>query len=154
MVDPQLFFVQGTPGALRRIAQKYPGIRRLYARTDPLRCAEVIAVFAAVIARDDARARMESAWATAKITNDFQRVISLTSGYLGAGDEVSVQQLPQGALLPRKGVGFAFCPDAPMYTAAVLLDDMRVMKWCVRTCVPTFGLVKALGNTVLIHAVR
>ena len=67
-------------------------------------------------------------------------------------DGVKVSFVAHGDTLPRSGIGLAFCPAAPAYTTAILLDEMRVLKWCSDTCIPTFGLAKTLADTVLIHA--
>lgn len=151
MINPQLFFVKGTVSDLKRVARKYPEMRRLYARTDQLRAASVISVFAAITGNERRRMAADSTWRTAIITKDFNNVTLMTA-QLMAGKDVHVEHIPQGGALPRIGLGFAFCPTAPEYTAAILLDDMRVMKWCSDTCVPTFGLAKTLADTILVHA--
>ena len=151
MINPQLFFVKGTIGDLKRIATKYPLIRRLYSRTDLLRGYSIVSVLATLCDRDNARRRMESVWHTAIITNEFCNVTTSVARLM-TGRDVHVSFVPQGGMLPRIGFGFAFCPSMPMHTSAILLDDMRVMRWCSETCVPTFGLAKTLADTVLVHA--
>lgn len=151
MINPQLFFVKGTVADLKRVATKYPEMRRLYSRKDTLRAASVISVFATITGHEERRKAADSTWRTAIITRDFSGVTTLAA-QLMKGRDVNVEFIPQGGVLPRTGLGFAFCPTTPEYTAAILLDDMRVMRWCSETCVPTFGLAKTLADTVLVHA--
>lgn len=151
MINPQLFFVKGTIGDLKRVAKKYPLVRRLYSRTDLMRGYSIISVFAELHNRGHMRRRLESVWNTAVITNEFCNVTTSVARLM-EGRDVHVSFVPQGELLPRSGIGFAFCPSTPMHTSAIILDDMRVMRWCSETCVPTFGLAKALADTVLVHA--
>lgn len=150
MINPQLFFVKGTISDLRRIAAKYPDVRRLYARKDPLRASSVISVFAALTGNDAKTRTAESTWRTAILMKEFSHVTTLAVQFL-AGRNPHVKFIPKGDDLPRSGLGFSFCPTAPEHTAAILLDEMRVMKWCSNMCVPTFGLAKTLADTVLVH---
>ena len=153
MINPQLFFVKGTVGDLRRIAAKYPEVRKLYSRKDALRGASVMSVFAELTGNAGARRRADSVWATAMLTKSFHDVTYMAAEFLKKkAAAVQVSYVARGGTLPRQGIGLAFCPSAPVYTTAVLLDEMRVLKWCSDTCVPTFGLVKTLADTVLIHA--
>jgi len=151
MINPQLFFVKGTIGDLKRVAAKYPGVRRLYARTDNLRAFSVIHVFASIVGHPEAAKRLDSVWNTAVLTQSFHEIPHAVARLL-RGYDANVSFIENGSVLPRTGLGFAYCPTMPTHTSAILLDDMRIMKWCSATCVPTFGLAKTLADTVLIHA--
>ena len=153
MINPQLFFVKGAIGDLRRIAKKYPETRRLYSRTDELRGKSVMVVFAALTGNSGAQKRADFVWTSAVLAKSFCDVTYMAAEMLRKHhDGVKVSFVAHGDTLPRSGIGLAFCPTAPVYTTAILLDEMRVLKWCSDTCIPTFGLAKTLADTVLIHA--
>lgn len=144
---PEMFFVEAGIPDLRRVAKKFPGVRQLYSKNSPLRFKPIIEVLAVVAGKKELRRKAINAWAEAETRNSATPAINFAMSVLG------YEAMPVGkyTVLPTKGIGFMICPHSIAYTATVLLDDMRILRWCKDMAVPTFGIKRPLDDAVLVY---
>lgn len=55
-----------------------------------------------------------------------------------------------GEPLPTTGLGLALPLHEPFLLAAVLVDDLRVLRWCGSTAIPTFSYSTSLYDSEVI----
>lgn len=147
MIAPQLFFVEAGIPDLRRIAKKYPAVRGLYDKKSVMRFMSVAEIFSCMVTTRPLKLQAKTAWAKSLVGRTAEPVVVFAELVLG----VDRAHVSKGEILPTSGIGFAICPQEMKYTATVLLDDMRVLRWCKETAVPTFGVRRALADTILVH---
>lgn len=144
---PEMFFVEAGMPDLRRVAKRFPGVRQLYDRKSPLRFKPVLEILAVVAGAEHKRKAAATSWAEAEVKYTAGPAINFAMSILG----YEGMPVDKDTILPTKGIGFMICPGSITYTATILLDDMRILRWCQDMAVPTFGIKRPLSDAVLIH---
>lgn len=146
MVKVEDFFARGGLPRLRQLARQYPGVRALLRRTDPLRHHDILTVFSYIVTGSLDRTAA-SVWGKARVCRERAVVAAYAQRLLPGADRLTVRA---GEPLPTAGLGLALPVHEPFLLAAVLVDDLRVLRWCGNTAIPTFTYSTSLYDTEVI----
>lgn len=136
---PQLFFMEGSFSELRAVSKKYPVLRELCKKTSPLRAMHILPLFTYVAGYPELAPQAEKVWQKALIQKRLQDTVKYAAEILGCGHT----EMPKDSRLPEAGLSFGICPDVGGTTAMILVDKLRILRWCQDSAVPTFTIRRA-----------